>query len=254
MMTTISAGEVLNDIEFELIQSSVSRDDLGTGIQAVRQYQNSMRADIIDSAQGTRPSVTDFTGRQLQFNDLMLSLFQESSARLQALQLELRRAAFLKQHASPTANEDGEWLDDAASDAVAAAISISWLGVTAMAGKEASQPAQIEEAMSADALEVPLDMRPVQVPLIGGLLTRLRAALHSLSLFSVDRLASRRGLRPTRCSVTVAPPYGSESVQLRDCPLAWRGRPARRGTAAINIGFIGHIHASSPSQSFAFPC
>ncbi len=192
MMTRLSAGEVLNDIEFELIQSSVSHDDLGTGIQAVRQYQNSIRADVMDAPEGQRPSVTDFAGRQLQFNDLTLSLFQESSARLQALQLELRRASFLKQHANPTTNEDGVWLDSAADDAIAAAIPVSWLGITATTGNEASLPARIEEAMSADALKVPLDMRPVHIPLIGGLLTRLRAALHSLSLFYINRLARRQ--------------------------------------------------------------
>jgi hypothetical protein len=50
----------------------------------------------------------------------------------------------------------------------------------------------LEPAMRADALKIERVVRPVSVPLAGGLVTKVRAALHSLTLFYVDRLAERQ--------------------------------------------------------------
>ena len=44
MMRPTTPNDVLNDIEFELMQGAVSRDELGQGIQTARQYQNRVRA------------------------------------------------------------------------------------------------------------------------------------------------------------------------------------------------------------------
>jgi hypothetical protein len=51
---------------------------------------------------------------------------------------------------------------------------------------------EIEEVMRPEALHIELDVRSTRMPIIGGLLKRLRIALHSLTLFYTNRLASKQ--------------------------------------------------------------
>ena len=51
---------------------------------------------------------------------------------------------------------------------------------------------QVEQAMQRRALEVKVDARAVKIPLIGGLLQRLRTALHSLAWFYAQQVGQRQ--------------------------------------------------------------
>jgi len=91
---TLKTNDILNEIEFELMQGIVSREDLGEGIQTVQKYQNQVRSEILDAHNGTIP-LRDALSRQLQINDLLLSLIQETIIKVNALQSELYRSAHL---------------------------------------------------------------------------------------------------------------------------------------------------------------
>lgn len=209
MMRPMTPNDVLNDIEFELMQGAVSRDELGQGIQTARQYQNKVRAELLTSAADGKIDVADLVGRQFQLNDMVLTLFQVIGARVQSLQIEVRKSAYLKQHrpgavpahsesqdsdstAAPTAlDESGEENGGApAVDIAMAEAAMVWM--PDFSGVDAVGDEDVAEAMSPDALDVPIDVRPVHVPLLGWIFTRMRTALHSLVHFYVERLAKKQ--------------------------------------------------------------
>lgn len=181
MKRLLTAHDILSDIEFELAQGSISRDDLGEGIQAVKQYQNKLRGEVFLSA---RPTIDgrEIVSRQFQINDMHVALIQEMAAAIQSLQLDLRRlgevsrrtpSAFRVAPSPPTA-VDLTVSDDLDED------------------RHGRPTTDVENAMGSKALHVGLDVRPVNAPIVGGLLRRLRVALHSLSIFYVNRLASEQ--------------------------------------------------------------
>jgi hypothetical protein len=184
----LTADDVLSDIEFELVQGAISRDELGSGIQAVKQYQSKVRGEVLQSARqidGGREMVS----RLFQINDMLITLLQEVAAALRSVRLDLRRVARMSQVASRPATtasmpvmEDGDVL--------------VMPDVPAPGGFEEGaywqSPTEVEEAMRSDALQVKMDVRSVGVPIVGGVVRRLRATLHSLVLFYVGRLARKQ--------------------------------------------------------------
>lgn len=192
MRNALTAADVLNDIEFELMQGSVGRDELGRGIQTTRQYQNEVRAQMSQIVADQKVDAAELVGRQFQINDMVLSLFQAVEGKLKALQLELRRAAYLKQHSVVQRGES-----DRATAEVALSSSVgvypphaAWLPDYVGLGETTDD--DLADAMADDALEIPLDVRPARVPLVGWFLTRLRASLHVLTLFYVEQLARKQ--------------------------------------------------------------
>ena len=81
MTRLLSATDVLDDIEFELLQGSVSRDDLGAGIRAARQFHNKLRGELLDPRRQPS-SLRDAISRQAQLNDMLLLLLQQTAAEL----------------------------------------------------------------------------------------------------------------------------------------------------------------------------
>jgi len=197
-MRRIEANDVLNDIEFELLQGAITRDDLGQGIQTVRQYQNEMRTDILDERKDSEPLA--IARRQFQVNDMLLTLLAETDAKVRSLQSELRRAAFIEQHqgtpdrpalveTQPAYIRRADGLPDIAADDYDFEAPVVSGGYSRAEGARLDE---LEAAMDPDSLALEMDVRPSHIPLFGAFLTRLRIALHSLTLFYAGKLAVKQ--------------------------------------------------------------
>lgn len=185
MKSSLTSNDVLQDIEFELMQGALSRHALGQSIRAIRQYQNKLRGEFFQSARST-VDTRELISRQFQINDMLLTLLQEMSATIQAMQLNqkqlARRAAMLSvpvAHAPTVISRQHGAINEPAA-AVANADS-AW-----------RLTEEVESAMTEDALKLDLEVRAGSIPIIGALLTRLRAAFHSLALFYALRLANKQ--------------------------------------------------------------
>ncbi len=66
---------------------------------------------------------------------------------------------------------------------------------------------RVLNAATNDALTQKVDARPVGIPVIGGMLSRVRAALHDVILFYVNRLAQRQA--------TINGVYGEQLLMLK---------------------------------------
>lgn len=94
MKRSLTADDVIREIEFELIQGAISKDELGQGIQTVKKFQNQIRAEFFNaSSQST--DQRDYASRQFQINDMLTTLLQEMAATIQSLRLELHQSTRL---------------------------------------------------------------------------------------------------------------------------------------------------------------
>lgn len=193
MSNFLTIDNVLSDIEVELIQGAVSRDDLGRGLQSVRQHHNQLRAMLFggDSAQ---LDLRDVASRQFQVNDMLLTLLQESIAKVQALQVEVRKAARLTLRVNAHGDEPNRPVEIAdGATYVATAVAIELDDDVTQRNEELSAAAlSIDALMRAERLKLKVTAQPVRLPLIGGLLGRLRNALHSLTIFYTNRLGEQQ--------------------------------------------------------------
>lgn len=183
MNSKLNAQDIVGEIEFELAHSSISQDELGQGIHAVRQYQNQVRAEIFAVRGQTDPR--ELARRQFQLNDMLLAVLHQMSLNLRASQLEQRQLA--------------EWVRDRAADLPAPTQTFhsANLPLPTVQSGNSHRPddnlmLEIQNILRSSKLWLDPDVRPVRVPLIGGLLTRLRAALHDVSLFYTNRLGARQ--------------------------------------------------------------
>jgi hypothetical protein len=196
MKSWLTAEDVLSEIEFELVQGAISRNELGRGIQAVKAYQNKVRSEVSQAARGAGEG-REVVNRLFQLNDMLITLLQEMAAELRSVRLELRRVARMAQFAPPVTIAAGEpaTQEDDEEDVDRAA----WIdtlpaggpGVD-LYGRWATEVEEVENAMRSEALQVTLDVRTIRIPIIGGLIKRLRLALHNLALFYAARLAKRQ--------------------------------------------------------------
>jgi hypothetical protein len=206
-MNPLSTQDVLSDIEFELAQGAVSRDDLGQGIQAVRQFQAKTRAEIFANKAPTLDQ-RQVVGRQFQVLEMQTTLLQETAAALHAVQLDLRRTnqALARR---PQAASLG--LTSIADHPVAGAAPDEAFDLwpTEVAAPAAFAPERTEavtRAMQPEALQIQVEARAVKIPLIGGLLQRLRVGMHSLAWFYAHQLGVRQS--------PINQVYGEELLQL----------------------------------------
>ena len=183
-----TVDQVLDDIEFELIQGAISRDDLGQSIQAVRQFLNKTRGEVFQSGRRSVDYV-DAVSRQFQINDMLVTLLQETAARIQRLEATTRRAERTTKRSSSgsAASSSPPPYSNARSTAVDR---LPWPGLDPC--PEGKAVHNLESADQLNNLEIELDPRPVGLPLVGSTFTRLRMALHSLVLFYISKLASRQ--------------------------------------------------------------
>lgn len=173
MKNVLTAQDVLSDIEFELVQGAISKDELGRGVAQVKAYQNNLRSQLFQPGQ-EMPNLQEVVAYQFQLNDMLLTLLQEMAATNQEITAQARRAQVRRTQAqrpfqtavptTPVAPPDDDlWRDTS----------------------------DIETAM-AETLELKLDVRPTHIPLLGTWLHRLKFEMHSLVIFYLQKLARRQ--------------------------------------------------------------
>lgn len=188
MSTSFTVQDVLSDVEIELLQGAVTHDELGQSVQNVRRFQNNVRGETLDSA-GARPDYRQIASRQFQINDMLLTLIQETVTRLRGLELELRKAerAALRSggavaFVAPVLSAD---VPDLGVEAEFVADSIPDL-------EYVRHLDALQDAMREDALLLQIEAIPSDLPAIGKALGSLRAMVHSLVVFYVNRLAQKQ--------------------------------------------------------------
>ncbi|MCX7682694.1 MAG: hypothetical protein N2508_12155 [Anaerolineae bacterium] len=178
-MGGVTAEEVLQSIEFELLQGAVSHDDLGAGIQTAREYQNRVRAELLELAHGV-PGSRELVIRLFQINEMLLTLVQELNAALHALQVEMRKMARVVQVRAK--------YESTVTDATGESVSFEVPSFPPMA----IPSSDVQRAMRSDALHIAFDVRSVAVPIVGGWIRRLKFALHNLVMFYLRQLAQKQ--------------------------------------------------------------
>ncbi len=172
MTYTITAQHVLNDIEFELAQGAISKNDLGRAVQQVKQHQNKLRNEVFQPGQEL-PKLQEIIGRQFQLNDMLITMLQEMAAAMQEMEQKSNRlqqweqtAVFppipdIKNPVKPP--DDSIWRDTG----------------------------EVEAAM-AEPLAIKLEAQPTNIPLIGSFIQRFKLGIHALVLFYLQKLADKQ--------------------------------------------------------------
>jgi hypothetical protein len=172
-MSFFTAQDVLDDIEFELLQGTITHDDLGRGIAAIKQHQNKLRAELL-APERADPDLREALGRQFQLNDMLLTLLQETAVALQANNQKIEQLSRRRPAAPPPQ-------PPAPTDKTAALPDDTiW-----------REPAPLQQAATTK-LTPQFDMQLATVPVIGSWLQRLRHAAHSLVLFYLSKLGDRQ--------------------------------------------------------------
>ena len=182
----LTVEDALNDIEIELLQGAVTRDDLGQSVQNVRRFQNQVRGETLDAH--TRPDYRAIANRQFQINDMLLTLAQEMATRQAALELDLHKAlrSGLRREAAPPAGQTPvAGADQAGADQAA-------MPERSRNEELVRRLDALQSAMRDDALALQIEVTPTTTPLIGRMLGGVRTALHSLVVFYSSRLAARQ--------------------------------------------------------------
>jgi len=190
MKSLLNAEDVLSDIEFELVQGAISQEDLGRGIRAVRRHQDKVRREILEASRRSRYDREVIT-QLFQINGMLITLAQEMTAAIQSLRVDLRKVARMSQSISRAARA-GDSATEKDSSASGVVEEQAYNEVDGNPDWQA--PPEVEDAMRPEALQGEMDVRPVNIPVVGGLLQRLRVAMHRLVWFYVDRLAGKQVL------------------------------------------------------------
>ena len=187
-MPAITADDILYSIEFELAQGAISRTALGDGLNAVRQFQNKARTATFESDKALADSRALIT-QQYQINDMHLTLLQELTATVQAVQLDVRRVGQLPPREVVAAAPEPVAPDVEIIAPAAPRPSTDW-------PVDNLTPAwpndSIDNAMQPGTLKVTIDVRPSNWPILGGILRRVRAAFHNLTLFYLQQIGQKQ--------------------------------------------------------------
>jgi len=179
-MQKLTVTDILGDIEFELAQGIVFQGDLGQSVQALRNYQNEVRTELLGQSHQS-PNLREALARLFQVNDMLITLCQELSTELTAVRQSQRRIDLVPRPLSSSTVQD--------YDAEARQIPTGFSEPSALPW---SLPENVREAMRRDTLHVDLEVRALKIPLIGGVVRRFRLAIHNLALFYVQQLAHKQ--------------------------------------------------------------
>jgi hypothetical protein len=172
-----STEDVLSDIEFELAQGAISHDDLSLSIQAIARYQNKMRGELLQDQRRPADERETIT-RLFQINDMLIAMSQEMAEAIQSLRLDLRKMAQLPTF--PPERGSRSTVSDLTSETEERLAT--------------ELRAEIKESLISDALRVAMEVQPARLPVLGRILHRLRAGLHSIALFYTNRLAQKQAM------------------------------------------------------------
>lgn len=188
MKQTVTAADILHSIEFELAQGAISRTDLGDGLSAVRQFQNKARTSAFES-DAALADARALIAQQYQINDMHLTLLQELTAAVQAVQLDVRRVGQLPPR-EITATSSASATSRA--EAVPSTVPLPPTDWPVDDLTPAWPNDLIETAMRPGTLKLTIDVRPSTLPILGGLLRRVRAAFHNLTLFYLQQIGQKQ--------------------------------------------------------------
>lgn len=170
--SSLGVQDALDDIDMELLQDAVQRDDLGQSVQNVRRFQDDARKEALDT--GGKPDYRAIANRQFQINDMLLALLQELATRQRALELDLRVS---QPGGAVRTGELAGGEDEAARPPSEDLV---------------RQLDAIQAVMHDDALRLQLEVTPNDTPVVGRLLGSMRAAVHSLVVFYGNQLAAKQ--------------------------------------------------------------
>jgi hypothetical protein len=184
--------DALADIDMELLQDAVQRDDLADSVHNVRRFQDDARKQTLDGQ--ARPDYRAIASRQFQINEMLLTLMQELATRQRGLELDLRLAPPGGSLAAgpATAMAVGSRPDVAVDAATDAGFDDDIDGSRPASEALVRRLDIIQAAMRDDALALQLEVTPTETPVVGKLLGNLRAAVHSLVVFYGNQLAARQ--------------------------------------------------------------
>ncbi|MGB0386106.1 MAG: hypothetical protein ACPGWR_14965 [Ardenticatenaceae bacterium] len=199
MNRSLTAEDVLRDIEFELVQGAISKDELGQGIQAVKKYQNKLRGELFEGDALSKEN-RDVVSRQFQINDMLTTLLQEMAAKIQTIRLELHQTKGLSQRLSqPKTNGHRSECEPEIEIEIEIDRPSNLPQPTSTPAPIALDqellwrpPTEVEEAMREEALQIQMDVRAASIPIVGSMVKRVRMALHNLTLFYTGKLAMKQ--------------------------------------------------------------
>lgn len=176
MKSTLTASDVLADIEFELMQGAISRDAFGRSLQEVRQHQNKVRQQVFGDGQQD-VDLREALSRQFQMNDMLLTLLQEMSGGFEEMQRQI------------------EWVGEARGGTdQSTAARLARAMATNTQTPELRPTTPLRETSRPEFLHQQMDMQPNgrPIPILNGLIRRLRTGLHSLVIFYVNKLGKQQ--------------------------------------------------------------
>lgn len=187
MTTGFTIADLLRDIEIELLQGDVLDREVSASVAEIRRFQQRLRTELLDGS--SRVDLRAVAGRQFEMNDLLLTLLHETALRLEALQREqhvvIRRLVdsvpLTTATAAPATPTPADEEALPAAGAVAAPVD-EWT----------RRLVEVEAAMRGDALQLDVAVQGSATPVIGAALNSAKAALHSLVIFYINRLAERQ--------------------------------------------------------------
>jgi hypothetical protein len=184
MSERLSATDVVRDVEFELLQGVVSRDEIGQALQSLREHQYKARSRMLQGG-STAAGAADALRRQYEITEMVITLLQEMNSRVNDLQLEVRRVGALPREIREPIPDAARGVQTDLTDAPDAAT--SWL-----LPHSPRQTEEIERSMGGEALDVSMITSTGSVPLIGWLVNRVRVFFHARGLLYARALASKQ--------------------------------------------------------------
>ena len=164
MKSTLTREDIIADIEFELMQGTLSRNALGESMQTVRQFQNGLRSKTFDTEQSIE-NLYEALSRQYQLNDMLLTLLQEIAGSQQDIQQKIN------------------WIGQARADhSIQPRTPANPSGQSADTGIPSRATDDLLETMNLNAIHQTIDMQPSgrPIPIVNGLIRKLLMASKSL--------------------------------------------------------------------------
>ncbi len=176
MKSTLTASDVLADIEFELMQGAISRDAFGRSLQEVRQHQNKIRQEVFDNDQ-PEIDLRAALSKQFQINDMLLTLLQEMSGGFEDMQRKI------------------DWAGQARrGNDQSTAARLARAQTNSPKAEELRSTEALNETAQQEFLHQKMDVQPNgrPIPILNGLIRRIRTSLHSLVIFYVNKLGTEQ--------------------------------------------------------------